>query len=106
LTQYTPRNLNATKAMANWEKKSAYLLREIVKFRTYIDSLINAQQIKEKIYKEREERAGTKKIGVNKNAEGLQQTRGEQNDERAINDDQASSVAVGLQQQSEVTETV
>jgi len=63
--------------------------------------LANAQQIKEKIYKEREERAGTKD-GVHKNAEGLQQTRGEQNDDQAINDDQASSVAVGLQQQSGV----
>jgi hypothetical protein len=41
--------------MANWEKKSAYLLREIVKFRTYIDSLIAAQVAKEKFYKEREE---------------------------------------------------
>lgn len=41
--------------MANWEKKSAYLLREIVKFRTYIDSLTSAQAAKEKFYKEREE---------------------------------------------------
>jgi len=97
LVQYTPRNPNAAKAMANWEKKSAYLLREIVKFRTYIDSLANAQQVKEKIYKEREEREGPKD-GVNKNAEGLQQTRGEQNDEQAIDVDQVSSAAVGLQQ--------
>lgn len=41
--------------MANWEKKSAYLLREIVKFRTYIDSLTAAQAAKERFYKEREE---------------------------------------------------
>lgn len=41
--------------MNNWEKKSAYLLREIVKFRTYIDSLTAAQTQKEKLYKEREE---------------------------------------------------
>lgn len=40
--------------MANWERKSAYLLREIVKFRTYIDALSNAAQMKEKIYSERE----------------------------------------------------
>jgi hypothetical protein len=40
--------------MANWEKKSAYLLREIVKFRTYIDSLTAAQAAKERFYKERE----------------------------------------------------
>ena len=41
--------------MNNWEKKSSYLLREIVKFRTYIDSLNAAQVAKEKFYKEREE---------------------------------------------------
>ena len=41
--------------MANWEKKSSYLLREIVKFRTYIDCLTAAQSQKEKIYTEREE---------------------------------------------------
>ena len=40
--------------MANWERKSSYLLREIVKFRTYIDSLNAAQAHKEKIYAQRE----------------------------------------------------
>jgi hypothetical protein len=39
--------------MANWEKKSSYLLREIVKFRTYIDSLQGAQAAKQRIYTER-----------------------------------------------------
>ena len=29
--------------MANWERKSSYLLQEIVKFRTYIDSLTAAR---------------------------------------------------------------
>ena len=42
--------------MANWEKKSSYLLREIVKFRTYIDCLQAAEVGKQKIYKERAER--------------------------------------------------
>jgi hypothetical protein len=42
--------------MANWEKKSSYLLREIVKFRTYIDCLQAAEIGKQKIYKERAER--------------------------------------------------
>lgn len=36
--------------MVNWERKSSYLLREIVKFRTYIDCLQTAQTQKEKIY--------------------------------------------------------
>ena len=39
--------------MANWERKSSYLLREIVKFRTYIDGLQAAQVQKQKIYAER-----------------------------------------------------
>lgn len=42
--------------MANWEKKSSYLLREIVKFRTYIDSLRAADTRKQEIYLERAER--------------------------------------------------
>ncbi|KFX99566.1 hypothetical protein V490_01754 [Pseudogymnoascus sp. VKM F-3557] len=53
---FTPRAPNAHRAMANWERKSSYLLREIVKFRTYIDCLLAAQAMKEKIYREREER--------------------------------------------------
>ncbi|KAI5817472.1 hypothetical protein BZA77DRAFT_333099 [Pyronema omphalodes] len=36
---FTPRHPNAGKAHANWEKKSSYLLREIIKFRTYIETL-------------------------------------------------------------------
>ncbi|KAJ5639821.1 uncharacterized protein N7484_007683 [Penicillium longicatenatum] len=47
---FSPRHPNSAKAMANWERKSSYLLREIVKFRTYIDSLGNAIKQKEKIY--------------------------------------------------------
>lgn len=39
--------------MANWERKSSYILREIVKFRTYIDCLQAAQAQKEKIHVER-----------------------------------------------------
>jgi hypothetical protein len=39
--------------MANWEKKSSYLLREIVKFRTYIDCLQAAEAGKLRIYAER-----------------------------------------------------
>jgi hypothetical protein len=40
--------------MANWEKKSSYLLREIVKFTTYIDCLTAADASKKKVYAERE----------------------------------------------------
>ncbi|RDW78245.1 hypothetical protein BP5796_06097 [Coleophoma crateriformis] len=50
---FTPRHPNAQKAMANWERKSSYLLREIVKFRTYIDTLHFAQTSRENTYAER-----------------------------------------------------
>lgn len=51
--QFSPRHPNSARAMANWERKSSYLLREIVKFRTYIDSLQAAQIQKEKVYASR-----------------------------------------------------
>ncbi|KAH6653180.1 hypothetical protein BKA67DRAFT_310976 [Truncatella angustata] len=54
LLAFTPRGNNATKAMANWEKKSAYLLREIVKFTTYVDCLQFADTRRKEIYDERE----------------------------------------------------
>ncbi|KAI5204217.1 hypothetical protein E4T39_03813 [Aureobasidium subglaciale] len=47
---------NWNKVMANWEKKSAYLLREVVKFRTYIEALDRACHAKEKVYEERQVR--------------------------------------------------
>jgi len=47
-------NANAAKAMANWERKSEYLLRESVKFRTYVESLQFAEQWKREVYEERE----------------------------------------------------
>ncbi|KAF4982710.1 hypothetical protein FZEAL_1737 [Fusarium zealandicum] len=54
LLAFTPRGSNAAKAMANWERKSAYLLREIVKFRTYVDCLQQAETRKQEIYSERD----------------------------------------------------
>lgn len=42
--------------MANWEKKSSYLLKEIVKYRTYIDTLKGAEEQKKIVCEEREER--------------------------------------------------
>jgi hypothetical protein len=52
--------------MANWERKSSYLLREIVKFRTYIDCLQTAQAQKEKIYASRPARV---EVGKEMNVE-------------------------------------
>jgi len=51
--QFTLRHPNSTKAMANWERKSSYLLHEIVKFGVYIDCLEAAQKEKEKVYADR-----------------------------------------------------
>lgn len=52
---FSPRHPNAVKAMANWEKKSSYLLHEIVKFQTYIDSLNHAKAARERMEEERAE---------------------------------------------------
>ncbi len=54
LLAFTPRGQNATRAMANWERKSSYLLREIVKFRTYVDCLLEADRRRGEVYKERD----------------------------------------------------
>lgn len=54
LLAFTPRGGNANKAMTNWERKSAYLLREIVKFTTYVDCLQQAETRKNEIYTERD----------------------------------------------------
>ncbi|KAI9786512.1 MAG: hypothetical protein M1816_007893 [Peltula sp. TS41687] len=47
---FSPRHSNANKAMTNWERKSSYLLREIVKFRTYIDCLTAAREREKEIH--------------------------------------------------------
>ena len=54
LLAFTPRGYNAGKAMSNWERKSAYLLRENVKFSTYVDCLQQAENRKQQIYTERD----------------------------------------------------
>jgi hypothetical protein len=54
LLTFTPRGNNANKAMANWERKSAYLLREIVKFRTYVEILQQSESRRKEIHKERD----------------------------------------------------
>ncbi|KAK6536285.1 hypothetical protein TWF281_000527 [Arthrobotrys megalospora] len=57
LLAFTPRHPNYNKAMNNWERKSSYLLKEIVKFRTYIDVLSSAAIAKDRIFREKEQRA-------------------------------------------------
>jgi len=53
-TQYTPKSQNASKGLLNWENKSKYLLSEIVKYQSYIDSLQHAMALR---LKKRGERA-------------------------------------------------
>ncbi|KAI6046151.1 hypothetical protein EDC04DRAFT_2865015 [Pisolithus marmoratus] len=43
---YPPRSANSVKAQSNWEKKSQYLLTEIVKYESYIESLKNAMTLR------------------------------------------------------------
>ncbi|EJD02779.1 uncharacterized protein FOMMEDRAFT_133996 [Fomitiporia mediterranea MF3/22] len=43
---YAPRTTNANKAMANWERKSQYLLTEIVKYDSYVESLKAAMSLR------------------------------------------------------------
>lgn len=46
--------------MANWQRKSDYLLREIVKFRTYIEALSAAQESKVSYYARQAEQEAAK----------------------------------------------
>ncbi|KAG1752920.1 hypothetical protein EDB19DRAFT_1892897 [Suillus lakei] len=43
---YTPRSTNGAKAQSNWEKKSQFLLTEIVKYDSYVDSLQSAMNLR------------------------------------------------------------
>lgn len=45
-SKYQPRTATALKAQSNWEKKSQYLLTEIVKYDSYIDSLQAAMSLR------------------------------------------------------------
>ncbi|KAJ1325869.1 PH and SEC7 domain-containing protein [Microdochium nivale] len=79
LLTFTPRGHNSARAMANWERKSSYLLREIVKFRTYVDGLQQAQRRRAEIYAERE--------NARRAARGEDLSDSEDEDESDFNDD-------------------
>ncbi|KAF7793825.1 hypothetical protein EIP86_004946 [Pleurotus ostreatoroseus] len=46
LSLYSPRSSNRTKAEANWGKRSQWILAEIVKYESYIDSLQSAMALR------------------------------------------------------------
>ncbi|TDL24175.1 hypothetical protein BD410DRAFT_820374 [Rickenella mellea] len=58
---YQPRSSNANKALANWERKSQYLLTEIVKYDSYVESLKHAMSLR---LKKRGEKALEKALVV------------------------------------------
>jgi len=43
---YQPKSPNAQKAQTNWERKSKYILKETVKYESYIDSLTKAMSLR------------------------------------------------------------
>ena len=64
MMQYSPRQANYHRAMTNWQRKSDYLLREIVKFQTYIDSLTVAQKARDAFYARRSQHEMMKPVVV------------------------------------------
>ncbi|CAO1630520.1 unnamed protein product [Parajaminaea phylloscopi] len=46
LALYSPRGSNYSKALANWERKSNHLLADLVKWQSYVESLANANKLK------------------------------------------------------------
>ncbi|SNX81885.1 uncharacterized protein MEPE_00590 [Melanopsichium pennsylvanicum] len=46
LTVYSPRGQNYTKALSNWERKSNYLLQELVKYQSYVEALRKSSDLK------------------------------------------------------------
>lgn len=66
--------------MANWERKSSYILHEIVKFRTYIDCLQAAQAQKEKLFAERAAAATSEEPGKSENDRKNNEDDGRKND--------------------------
>lgn len=57
---FSPRHGNTAKAMGNWQKKSDFLLKEIVKYRTYVEVLEVARGRKQEIDEDKNQREGQK----------------------------------------------
>ncbi|KAH8903276.1 hypothetical protein BR93DRAFT_953366 [Coniochaeta sp. PMI_546] len=76
LLAFSPRGGNAAKAMSNWQKKSQYLLREIGKYRNYVEALRQAEARRAEVYEERE-RARRAAAGDEVSLSGDERERGE-----------------------------
>ena len=46
LSLYSPKGANCTKALGNWERKSNYLLQELVKYQSYVEILKKSSDLK------------------------------------------------------------
>ncbi|KAG9099537.1 hypothetical protein FRC06_005181 [Ceratobasidium sp. 370] len=68
MSLYLPRSANATKASNNWERRSQYLLSEIVKYDSYVDSLRSAMSQR---LKRRGEKALERALGASSPDEEL-----------------------------------
>ena len=84
LMAYSRGKENREKALGNWERKSSYLLREIVKFRTYCDSLAQAGGERDKVVREREERGKQMEMETESEVEKGVVGRGEETEPDAI----------------------
>ena len=95
--QYQPRSSNLQKAQTNWEKKSQYLLTEIVKYESYIDSLQHATSLR---MKKRGEKALEKALVVSSSSPdetaGLKARWKGQPDEETIEESEEPPPSAGI----------
>ena len=88
---FTPRHTNCNKAMSNWERKSSYLLHEIVKFRTYLECLHSAQKEKERIYEERAEKERMREKAEEEEREEEMEALRDRDEHREVDGDEGSA---------------
>ncbi|KAK9764230.1 hypothetical protein K7432_008438 [Basidiobolus ranarum] len=58
--RFSPKSLNMAKAFSNYEKKSQYILRELIKYQTYVDCLKRAIDEEDEDISNEESRRGRK----------------------------------------------
>lgn len=87
MVQYEHRSANGIRAQSNWEKKSQYLLTEIVKYESYIDSLQSGMNLR---LKKRGEKALERALGGVVPDEDLVRSRTVRRKERSAEEDTIS----------------
>ncbi|KAJ7096338.1 hypothetical protein C8R44DRAFT_812767 [Mycena epipterygia] len=99
---YQPRSANALKALSNWEKKSQYLLTEIVKYDSYIDSLQAAMSLR---LKKRGEKALERALNGNDSPGGKGKWKGPEEDTIQEDDEPLTPATKGFGSQLHRRET-